>query len=412
MGTEDIAQERKVSSNFSRFLVADSSWRMASSIQGTAFAWLVASRLMVTSGELGLIQSVILVPAVVLLLLGGVAGDHFEPRKLLITLSLMALIGPAMIIVVVLVSDVGLTSLLCYALLWSTMNALVTPSRDSLLTKVSSQHIQQTVTIVGAASAGTGIIGFYIAGQLDNWGILPVIGLQAGFMTLSVLAIRTLPSFPHAHRSVTERLTVALTFRMLGDGFADAWQISAVRGAIVINVVTGLINAGVYLVALPIIARDFYGGTAIIFSTMLMSFIGGSFLAALGIYPIMPFRYPGRWLLLTLIVPAIVFLVVAMEPPFWAIIVLFVLWGANAAVWSAMARSIVQDAAPEGGRARILAIYNFGLVGTAPIGALIVGGIADWIGPMLAVLLVPATSIPLMVWGWLATDLWHHTHDS
>ena len=58
-----------------------------------------------------------------------------------------------------------------------------------------------------------------------------------------------------------------------------------------------------------------------------------------------------------------------------------------------LARTIVQESAAEKFRARIMSVYSLGLLGSAPIGALILGRFIDSFGILNA--LVPAMSISL-----------------
>ena len=54
-------------------------------------------------------------------------------------------------------------------------------------------------------------------------------------------------------------------------------------------------------------------------------------------------------------------------------VVALVAWGLNMGVTSTLARTIVQESAPSEFRARVMSVYSLGLLGSAPIGAVVLG---------------------------------------
>jgi predicted MFS family arabinose efflux permease len=71
-------------------------------------------------------------------------------------------------------------------------------------------------------------------------------------------------------------------------------------------------------------------------------------------------------------------------PSFAILLALLFLWGASAGVIMAEGRTIVQMAAPASHRSRILALYQLGIMGGAPLGAPVIGAIARTWGPTAA----------------------------
>jgi MFS family permease len=70
------------------------------------------------------------------------------------------------------------------------------------------------------------------------------------------------------------------------------------------------------------------------------------------------------------------------------------------------ARTLVQAAAPETHRARILSLFQLGLMGGAPVGALLIGYVAGFTGPRAAVV-YPAAGMLLVLAGLLLRSrLW------
>ena len=71
-----------------------------------------------------------------------------------------------------------------------------------------------------------------------------------------------------------------------------------------------------------------------------------------------------------------------------------------------MSRSIIQEAAHDSHRARIMSVFQLGFLGGAPIGSLVMGFVTKALGP------VDATLIPIfgLITVWISlfffTDLW------
>ena len=67
-------------------------------------------------------------------------------------------------------------------------------------------------------------------------------------------------------------------------------------------------------------------------------------------------------------------------------------WGLAAGISIMMSRTIVQAAAPPHLLARVLSIYQLGFMGGAPLGAALMGVVADAAGPQLVILVPPRSA--------------------
>jgi MFS family permease len=80
---------------------------------------------------------------------------------------------------------------------------------------------------------------------------------------------------------------------------------------------------------------------------------------------------------------------------------LALIWGLGGSVFINCSRTLFQQAAPERGRGRVLAIYQLGFTGGAPIGALLSGFGADAVGMHTTILI--SSSIMLLLVAAMAT---------
>ena len=78
----------------------------------------------------------------------------------------------------------------------------------------------------------------------------------------------------------------------------------------------------------------------------------------------------------------------------------------GAGVVMTQARTLVQSAAPETHRARILALFQLGLMGGAPVGALLIGYLAALAGPRGAAIYPAACMLLVLAGLLLRSRLW------
>jgi predicted MFS family arabinose efflux permease len=93
--------------------------------------------------------------------------------------------------------------------------------------------------------------------------------------------------------------------------------------------------------------------------------------------------------------------------PFPVLAFLCFCWGVGAGTTMTMGRTIVQIAAKPSHRARVLAFYQLGFSGGAPIGSLIMGFLVGGLGVHQAVL-VPAGIMVVIVALLILSPIWHY----
>ena len=97
-----------------------------------------------------------------------------------------------------------------------------------------------------------------------------------------------------------------------------------------------------------------------------------------------------------------------LRPEFWLMVIASIAWGLNMGVTTTLARSIVQESASEQYRARILSVYSLGFIGSAPIGALMLGWMIDIIGILNALLPAMFISFALFLYGVFFSDVFNY----
>lgn len=83
------------------YMFGTGSWFLAFGIQGVMFAWLVTMVLRESPEMVGLAQMTLLLPAMLLMLVGGSLADRFGGRRMAVVAQLASVVAPLMLLTVV-----------------------------------------------------------------------------------------------------------------------------------------------------------------------------------------------------------------------------------------------------------------------------------------------------------------------
>jgi predicted MFS family arabinose efflux permease len=178
-----------------------------------------------------------------------------------------------------------------------------------------------------------------------------------------------------------------------------------VRSMIGLNLVSSLFNAGAYIVVLPVMVKTVYDGDAAFFSTVLLVFTAGSIGSNLLLLRLMPLRRPGRVFLFMQPVRVVILLVLLLEPARDIFLVTLFVWGVSMGVTSTLVRTTVQECAPSGYRSQVLSWLQLSFMIAAPASATLLGALAAWTSPLIALWPGIVVSVLILAIGGLATGL-------
>ena len=133
------------------YLGGTGAWYLAYGIQGVTFAWLLTIELQLAPDLVGIAQMSLMLPALVLMLLGGSLADHFGGKPVAILSQMAAALGPVYLIVLLTLDGMSYTTIIVFAVYAGSIQAIVTPARDGLLAEVSEGRLQRRVMQVSMA---------------------------------------------------------------------------------------------------------------------------------------------------------------------------------------------------------------------------------------------------------------------
>ena len=140
----------------------------------------------------------------------------------------------------------------------------------------------------------------------------------------------------------------------------------------------GMMHIGVFIVAIPLLLKDYQLMDARSFALIQMTFIVGGVCATLAMLRRGNVEYPGRSVLFCLLYAALILMGLSAGPTLPGLFFLVFLWGVVSGISSSLGRSLIQQQTEEGMRGRSLSVYQLMLLGSAPIGAVISGYLVGW----------------------------------
>ncbi len=362
------------------------------------FPWLVAVQLAAPAEQLGVAQMALQLPTLVLVLFGGVLADRRDPRRILLTVHLLAALPPLGLALLILHGELNLMLLVGYAIAAGTCNALAMPARDSLLTNVAGDQIQRAVGMTMGLQFAVQIAGFALASRADAVGPVPLLLLMAVVLAGGALAARRLPARATAATPLTGPA------ELLG-GITASLRSSLLWPPMLLAFGTGIFFAGSFMVLLPLFVRDVYAGGAGGIGASFTCFMLGT-LVSIVVLIRAPILRQGRALILSQLAGAVVLGALVSSVPLPGFLVAMFCWGLCGGVGMVTSRSMVQAAAPESHRGRILGVYAMTSFGGMPIGSLLLGFVAAALGPQQAVLVPAGAMAMLTVFVALTSPLW------
>jgi MFS family permease len=345
---------------FPWYLAGTSSWFASSGMQTIVFPWLVTVVLHEPAARVGIAQMSLMAPSIFLMLLGGAVADRADCRRLLVRGHLVAALPPLLLGAAIAGGWLAYGGLIAYALAVGTTGAFVMPARDAMLTRVAAGGLGRAVAVMTATQFAAQLVGIAVGGSAGTIGAPALLLLQAAVLAFGGIAARRLPAAPPmAGAAARSRLGA------MRDGLRAAAESSILVPVLIANLAVGVLYVGAFLVILPLVVRDGYGGGSGQLSLVSLGFWGGTIGSTLVQIRLGALRRPGRAIVVALFLGAGVLAAMAWPSPFPAFVALCLVWGLGAGVVMTQARTLVQSAAPETHRARILSLFQLGLMGGA-----------------------------------------------
>jgi MFS family permease len=386
-----------------------SAYFFSGGVQTVLFPWLIVIVLEQSAERVGIAQMLAMMPMLILGLFGGATADRKELRRYLMRLQVAAAIAPLVLVALYFSGYLIYEVLVAYAIIGSALGAFTMPARDSLLNRVANTslggRIQQAVTMATGAQFMSQVVGLLIGGLATIVGAAPLMIAQSLSLMIAAATTMKLPKAPPSvvHAKPEDRPSQISQIR---EGIDIVWRDENLRSVILMMFFAGILYIGVFMVLFPLLIRDIYGGGSFEIAFINICFFGGIGVSSMMLTRFPPIKRQGRAIMLAMCSGSIMMVFVHFHPPLWAVFALALCWGLSSGISMSQSRAIVQIAATDSHRARVLSVFQLGMMGGGPIGAFGAGFVIQALGPLDAVLIPSSCMVVLWLVIFFGTNLW------
>jgi MFS family permease len=344
-------------------------------MQSVAQLWLM-HRLTGSAFMLGLLSFLQFLPVLAFSLWAGVIADRADKRRFLIATQIAAMVQAAILAGLTSFGMIQAWSLLSLALLFGVINSFDLPARQAFVFElVGKEDLPNAIALNSAAFNTARVFGPAVAGVIVGLGgeawCFWVNAVTFIAVIWSLNRVRTAPHVaPAGGGGVFERMH---------EGLAYIRGVPSIRNLLVLLGVAGGLGFQ-YLVLLPVYAKDILHAGPEAYGLLVTSFGVGSLVAAGWMT-----RHQDRWglrrnLLIGLASAAVGLGVFAWSRALPLSLAMGLVAGFGLILYVASTNTLLQLTTEDHFRARVMSFYTLMLVGTAPLGAILSGSIAQWIG--------------------------------
>jgi MFS family permease len=381
-------------------------------IQTVLLPWLVVVEMERSGAILGLVQFCLQLPAILLVLLGGLLADRLDRAKILMVSHGIGALPPLVLAYGILTAALDLPWVIAYALAMGALTAFAQPARDGMLNQIAHNELQRAVTITMGLTFGGQVVGFLLGGTAEAIGPAILLLAQALIMLMGVgFAMKLLP-LGEAQRQALMAQKESGSGAAILEGIKWVATASGMLPILLLVFMMSLLYGGAYMVLVPVVAKEAYGAGATEIAQCFMAFVGGTILITTLLVKIGGLKHPLRAFPLALIGGGFCLILAASASTFEFYLASLVLWGMCGAVAMSMSRTLLQQAAPEAFRSRVLAIFSLANLGGMPVGGLILGFSSVSLGAQKSLWVVALTMFIVVLIFQISRSLWRPSADA
>jgi MFS family permease len=348
-------------------------------MQRTAQDWIVLTQLTHDDAvAVGVTMALQFGPQLVLLPWTGLVADRFDRRRMLmLTQALMGLLGMGLAIVVLL-GQANLWNVYGFALALGVVAAFDTPVRQSFVSDVvTGEHVSNAVALNSASFNGARLVGPAVAGVL-----ITVVGTGWVFFinALTFAAVLIALKFVDPAQ-LGQRIRAPRAKGQIREGFRYVRKRPDIVVILCMIFVVGTFGVNFPIFTSTMARVEFHRGAGefgLLNTVMAIGSVAGALLSARRDKPRM------RLLVIASAGFGIACAVASVMPTYWSFAVVLVFVGLSSLTFMTTANAMVQTTTSAAMRGRVMALYMAIFAGGTPIGAPIVGWVADSFGPRWA----------------------------
>ncbi len=369
--------------NFRLFIMGQGLSLIGTWMQLTAVSWLVW-RLGHSALLLGLSGFAARVPTFVMAPFAGVLVDRMNRYRLVLLTQVLSMIQALLLAALMYSGHVEIWHVITLSLFLGFINALDVPARQSFLIQMIDRREDLTNAIAlnssmfnAARLVGPAMAGLLIAATGEAFCFL-LNGLSYAAVIAGLLMMR-IPPYVRAARqtAMLESLTA---------GFRYAFGFSPIRSLLLLLALVSM-TGGSYAQLLPIFAQQILHGDARTQGFLISAGAAGALTGALYLAGRRSVRGLGR---LIAWMPALFgagLVVMGLSDRLWLTLLTMPVIGLALMIQMASTNTLLQTIVEDDMRGRVMSFYSMAFMGTVPLGSLLAGVLAHFIGAPMTVIL-------------------------
>ena len=344
-------------------------------MQSVGQAWLVLE-LTNSPLKLGLLGTLQFGPMLLFAFVAGAIADRVRKRRLIIATQSALMCQALALAALAATGHVQYWHVAVLAGCYGLATTLDMPARQSFMTDlVGRRDLPGAIALNSAVFNGARVVGPAVAGLLiARYGVAPAFLLNAvSFVAViaALVAIRTEGApRPGSGSTIAEDIAEGARYAAASPLVALILAVSCAVSLFVLNFST----------IVPLVARDVLREGAHGFGLLMAALGGGAVAGALALARLDVGRTPPSLLLAAGAAVSVSTLSLAFVYRFWVAAVLLFVTGAAQILFAASCNTTLQLAAPDRLRGRVMSLYAWVFVGSTPIGAFLVGSVAETLG--------------------------------
>lgn len=345
-------------------------------IQNLALGWLIY-RLTDSPFLLGVVGFTGQIPSLVLTPFAGVFADRLNRRKVLVVTQTISMVMALLLTFLVFSGRIAIWHIIAISVVNGMSLAFDTPFRHAfLLEMVGGKDLLQNAialnsTLINSARfIGPTLGGFLIAWLGEGYCFL-INGISFLAVIASLLSMKVVPLNRGRHRGSV--------VRDLLEGFRYSFNFKPIRYLLYFVVVMGFFGLP-FQVFLPVFARDILQGNSQMLGYLTGSMGAGALMGAFYLASRKGMCSIPRVILFTSVTAGVGLVAFSLSTNPMLSVVLVFFTGFGMIAQFAAVNTLIQHIVDEDKRGRVVALYGMSFMGITPIGSLLLGGIAPWVG--------------------------------
>jgi MFS family permease len=352
-------------------------------MQRTAVYWLIYTETQ-SSFMLGIAVFATQFPSFLFSILGGVVSDRYDRFKVLLLTQAASLVQAAMLTALVYVNQSAVWPIIALSVLLGVINAFDVPARQALVYDMvdNKEHLPNAIALNSSMVHAARLVGPAVAGiMLEKLGAATCFLFNTLSFTVvigSLLMMNLPPWKKREHRS--DVLTD------LKNGFAYLRHTPFISNVMLMLACVSLLSLP-YITLLPVYAKEIFNGQASTFG-YLNSFVGlGALSGAIFLASLKSGTNLKKVLFINTLLFAVGLILFSHMQHLPLALVFVAVAGFGMMSQTTISNTLIQTTVAPAMRGRVISYYAMAFFGMQPVGGLLVGSLAHYIGAPLTVLI-------------------------